>query len=58
LDFWNQIILDPIDVSKENIKIYTEAMSSVDAHDRDLISSWNSFLIPSCGNNLEEFITT
>lgn len=46
-DIWNQIILDSIDISKENIKIYTEAMTSMDSHNRDLISSWNSFLIPS-----------
>jgi len=46
-DIWNQITLDSIDISKENIKIYTEAMTSMDTHNRDLISSWNSFLIPS-----------
>jgi hypothetical protein len=46
-DIWNQITLDSIDISKENIKIYTEAMKSMDIHNRDLISSWNSFLIPS-----------
>jgi hypothetical protein len=46
-DIWNQIILDSIDISKENIKIYTERMTSMDSHNRDLISSWNSFLIPS-----------
>jgi hypothetical protein len=43
LDIWNQIILDSIDISKENIKIYTEAATSMDSHNRDLISSWNSF---------------
>lgn len=46
-DIWNQITLDSIDISKENIKIYTEATTSMDIHNRDLISSWNSFLIPS-----------
>lgn len=46
-DIWNQITLDSIDISKENIKIYTEAIKSMDIHNRDLISSWNSFLIPS-----------
>jgi hypothetical protein len=46
-DIWNQIILDSIDISKENIKIYTERVTSMDSHNRDLISSWNSFLIPS-----------
>ena len=46
-DIWNQITLDSIDISKENIKIYTEAMTSMDIYNRDLIISWNSFLIPS-----------
>lgn len=46
-DIWNQITLNSIDISKENIKIYTEAMTSMDIHNRDLISSWNSFIIPS-----------
>ena len=46
-DIWNQITLNSIDISKENIQIYTEAMTSMDIHNRDLISSWNSFLIPS-----------
>ena len=46
-DIWNQITLDSIDISKENIQIYTEAMTSMDTHNRDLIGSWNSFLIPS-----------
>jgi hypothetical protein len=46
-DIWNQITLDSINISKENIKIYTEAMTSMDIHNRDLISSWDSFLIPS-----------
>lgn len=48
-DIWNQITLDSIDISKENIKIYTEAMTSMDIHNRDLISSWNSYLIPTYG---------
>jgi hypothetical protein len=46
-DIWNQITLDSIDIAKENIKICTEAMTSMDTYKRDLISSWNSFLIPS-----------
>jgi hypothetical protein len=46
-DVWNQITLDSIDISKENIKIYTEAMTSMDIRNRDLISTWNSFLIES-----------
>lgn len=48
-EIWNQITLNSIDISKENIKICTEAMSSIESHNRDLISSWNSFLIPSYG---------
>jgi hypothetical protein len=46
-DILNQITLDSIDIANENIKLYTEAMTSIDIHNRDLISSWNSFLIPS-----------
>ncbi len=46
-DIWNQITIDSIDIAKENVKLYTEAMTSMDIHNRDLISSWNSFLIPS-----------
>jgi hypothetical protein len=38
-DIWNQITLDSIDISKENIQIYTEAMTSMDTHNRDLIGS-------------------
>lgn len=34
-DIWNQITLDSIDISKENIKIYTEAMTAMDTHNRD-----------------------
>ena len=45
-NFWNQITLDSIDISKENMKICTEAMTSMDIRTRDLISSWNSYLIP------------
>lgn len=45
-DIWNQIALDSLDISKENIKIYTDVMTSMDIHNRDLISSWNSFVIP------------
>jgi uncharacterized protein YukE len=47
LDIWNQITIDSIDIVKENVKLYTEAMTSMDIRNRDLISSWNSFLIPS-----------
>jgi hypothetical protein len=46
-NIWNQITLDSIDISKENMKIYTEAMTSMDIRTRDLISSWNSYLIPT-----------
>ena len=46
-NIWNQITLDLIDISKENMKIYTEAMTSMDIRTRDLISSWNSYLIPT-----------
>ena len=45
IDIWNQITLDSIDFSKENIKIYAEAMTSMDIRNRDLFNSWNSFLI-------------
>ena len=46
-NIWNQITLDSIDISKENMKIYTEAIISMDIRTRDLISSWNPFLIPT-----------
>jgi hypothetical protein len=46
-DIWNQITLDSIDISKENMKIYTEAMTSMDIQTRYLISSYNSYLIPT-----------
>jgi uncharacterized protein YukE len=47
LDIWNQITIDSVDIVKENVKLYTGAMTSMDIRNRDLISSWNSFLIPS-----------
>jgi chloramphenicol O-acetyltransferase len=46
-DIWNQITLNSIDISKENIKMYTQTITSMETHNRALISSWNSFLIPS-----------
>ena len=46
-NIWNQITLDSIDISKENMKIYTEAITSMDIRTRDLISSWKPFLIPT-----------
>lgn len=48
-DIWNQITLNSIDISKENIKMYTQAITSMETHNRALISSWNSILIPSYG---------
>lgn len=43
-DIWNQITLDSIDISKENIKIYTEAMTSTI---EIKLALGTSFLIPS-----------
>lgn len=48
-DIWNQITLNSIDISKENIKMYTQAITSMETDNRALISSWNSILIPSYG---------
>jgi hypothetical protein len=56
-DIWNQIILDSIDISKENIQMYTQAITSMETHNRALISSWNSFLNPSYCKQSEEFFT-
>ena len=46
-DIWNQITLNSIDTLKDNIKMYTQTIISMETHNRALISSWNSFLIPS-----------
>jgi uncharacterized protein YukE len=48
-DIWNQITLNSIEISKENIKMYTQAITSMETHNRALISSWNSILITSYG---------
>ncbi len=46
-DIWNQIAINLIDISRENIKMYIEAMTSMEKYNRILINSWNLFLIPS-----------
>ena len=46
-NIWNQIAINSIDISKENIKMCTQAMTSMETYNRDLIYSWNSFHIPS-----------
>lgn len=48
-EIWNQITLNSIDISKENIKMYTQAMTSMESYHRNLIASWNSLLIPTFG---------
>jgi len=48
-EIWNQITLNSIDISKENIKMYTQAMISMESYHRNLIASWNSLLIPTFG---------
>jgi len=46
-EIWNQIALNSIDISKENIKMYTQALTSMESYHRNLITSWNSLLIPT-----------
>ena len=46
-NIWNQIAINLIDVSKENIKVCTQAMTSIQTYNRDLMNSWNSFPIRS-----------
>ena len=46
-DIWNQIAINSIDISKENIKMYIQAMTSMETYNKNLINTWNSFLIPS-----------
>jgi len=46
-NIWNQIAVNSIDISKEYIKMCTQAMTSMKTYNRDLINSWNSSLIPS-----------
>lgn len=36
---WNQIALNSIDISKENIKMCTQAMTSLESYSKDMISS-------------------
>ncbi|MGI0022419.1 MAG: hypothetical protein ACRD9Q_06110 [Nitrososphaeraceae archaeon] len=48
-EIWNQITLNSIDISKENIKMYTQALTSMESYHRNLITSWNSLLIPTFG---------
>ena len=45
----NQIALNSIDISKENIKMYTQALTSMKSYHQNLITSWNSLLIPTFG---------
>src|ERR1051325_3605840 len=51
-EIWNQITLNSIDISKENIKMYTQAMTSMESYHRNLIASWNSLLIPTFASRL------
>src|SRR4029078_3904550 len=51
-EIWNQITLNSIDISKENIKMYFQAMTSMESYHRNLIASCNSLLIPTCGKYL------
>jgi len=46
-DIWNQIAINSIDISRENIKMYILAMTSMETYNKNLINTWNSFLIPS-----------
>jgi len=46
-NIWNQIAINLIDVSKENIKVCTQAMTSIQTYNRDLMNSWNSCPIRS-----------
>jgi len=43
----NQIAINSIDISRENIKMYIQAMTSMETYNKNLINTWNSFLIPS-----------
>jgi chloramphenicol O-acetyltransferase len=36
---WNQITINSIDISRENIKMYVEAMTSMEKYNRNLINS-------------------
>jgi hypothetical protein len=46
-NIWNQIAINSIAISEEYIKMCTQAMTSMETYNRDLINSWNSFHIPS-----------
>jgi anaerobic ribonucleoside-triphosphate reductase len=46
-NIWNQIAINSIAISKEYIKMCTQAMTSIETYNRDLMNSWNSFPIPS-----------
>jgi chloramphenicol O-acetyltransferase len=46
-DIRNQIAINSIDISRENIKMYIQAMTSMETYNKNLINTWNSFLIPS-----------
>jgi hypothetical protein len=46
-NIWNQLAINSIDISKEYVKMYTQAMTSMKTYNRDLINSWNSSLIRS-----------
>ena len=46
-NIWNQIAINSIAISEEYIKMCTQAMTSMETYNRDLIYSWNSFHIPS-----------
>ncbi|CAN5525667.1 hypothetical protein BH18THE1_BH18THE1_05430 [soil metagenome] len=48
-EIWNQIALNSIDISKENIQMYTQALTSMESYHRNLITYWNSLLIPTFG---------
>jgi hypothetical protein len=46
-NIWNQIAINSIAISEEYIKMCTQAMTSMETYNRDLINSWNLFHIPS-----------
>ena len=48
-EIWNQIALNSIDISKENIKMYTQALTTMESYHRNLITFWNSYLIRTFG---------
>jgi hypothetical protein len=55
-EIWNQITLNSIDIAKRNIKMYTQAITSMGTHNRALISSWNSFLLRHMASNQKNFL--